>query len=131
MLVTLGLRTGLIVSALIPSAMIITIFVISLIGETINQMSLAALIIALGLLVDNAIVVSESIMVSMGKRHPGVQGRRRQLPRAAGPLLLISSLTTASAFLPIYLAESAVGEYTAALFTVVSVSLCWSHGCSR
>ena len=122
MLVTLGLRTGLIVSALIPSAMIITIFVISLTGETINQMSLAALIIALGLLVDNAIVVSESIMVSMSKGTPVFKAavdscRELQIP------LLISSLTTASAFLPIYLAESAVGEYTAALFTVVSTTL--------
>ena len=122
MLVTLGLRTGLIVSALIPSAMVITIFIISMTGETINQMSLAALIIALGLLVDNAIVVSESIMVSMGKGTPVFKAavdscRELQVP------LLISSLTTASAFLPIYLAESAVGEYTAALFTVVSITL--------
>ena len=122
MLVTLGLRTGLIVSALIPSAMIITIFVISQVGETINQMSLAALIIALGLLVDNAIVVSESIMVSMSKGTPVFKAavdscRELQVP------LLISSLTTASAFLPIYLAESAVGEYTAALFVVVSTTL--------
>ncbi len=122
MLVTLGLRTGLIVSALIPSAMIITIFVISSTGETINQMSLAALIIALGLLVDNAIVVSESVMVSMSKGTPVFKAavdscRELQVP------LLVSSLTTASAFLPIYLAESAVGEYTAALFTVVSITL--------
>ncbi len=122
MLVTLGLRTGLIVSALIPSAMIITIFVISLIGETINQMSLAALIIALGLLVDNAIVVSESIMVSMSRGTPVVKAAIESCRELQVPLL-ISSLTTASAFLPIYLAESAVGEYTAALFTVVSTTL--------
>ncbi len=122
MLFTLGLRTGLIVSALIPSAMIITIFVISLLGETINQMSLAALIIALGLLVDNAIVVSESIMVSMGKGTPVTKAAIESCKELQIPLL-ISSLTTASAFLPIYLAESAVGEYTAALFVVVSTTL--------
>ncbi|MEO1335031.1 MAG: efflux RND transporter permease subunit, partial [Myxococcota bacterium] len=122
MLVTLGLRTGLIVSALIPSAMIITIFIISLLGETINQMSLAALIIALGLLVDNAIVVSESVMVSMGKGTPVFKAAVESCRELQVPLL-ISSLTTASAFLPIYLAESAVGEYTAALFTVVSTTL--------
>lgn len=122
MLITLGLRTGLIVSALIPSAMIITIFVISLLGETINQMSLAALIIALGLLVDNAIVVSESIMVSMSKGTPVMQAAIESCRELQVPLL-ISSLTTASAFLPIYLAESAVGEYTAALFIVVSTTL--------
>merc|ERR1712025_787772 len=62
MLLTLGLRTGLVVSTLIPSAMIITLWVMGLVGETLNQMSLASLIIALGLLVDNAIVVSELIL---------------------------------------------------------------------
>lgn len=122
MLVTLGLRTGLIVSALIPSAMVITILVISNTGETINQMSLAALIIALGLLVDNAIVVSESIMVSMSRGVPVFEAAVESCRELQVPLL-ISSLTTASAFLPIYLAESAVGEYTGALFTVVSTTL--------
>ncbi|MBX2810559.1 MAG: efflux RND transporter permease subunit [Myxococcales bacterium] len=122
MLVTLGLRTGLIVSSLIPAAMIITILIIGFLGESINQMSLAALIIALGLLVDNAIVVSESIMVSMAAGQSAYKAaidscRELQIP------LFVSSLTTASAFLPIYLAEAAVGEYTGSLFVVVSATL--------
>ena len=122
MLLTLGLRTGLIVSTLIPASMIITIWVLDLAGETINQMTLAALIIALGLLVDNAIVVSESIMVRLGRGESRMEAavqacRELQIP------LLVSSLTTAAAFLPIYLAESNVGEYTGPLFTVVSITL--------
>ena len=127
MLVALGLRTGLIVSTLIPTAMVITLLGMSFVGETINQMSLASLIIALGLLVDNAIVVSESIMVRMqagvGAKEAAITScRELQTP------LLVSSLTTAAAFLPIYLAESAVGEYTGALFTVVTITLLVSWG---
>lgn len=122
MLFTLGLRTGLVVSTLIPSAMIITIWIMGLMGETINQMSLAALIIALGLLVDNAIVVSESIMVRMGDGESAFDAAVGACSELRLPLL-VSSLTTSAAFLPIYLAESAVGEYTGALFTVVTITL--------
>ena len=122
MLVTLGLRTGLIVSLLIPTAMVVAILVLSVIGETINQMTLAALIIALGLLVDNAIVVSELIMVRMGRGEAPFDAAVASCKELQAPLL-ISSLTTAAAFLPIYLAESAVGEYTGVLFTVVTITL--------
>lgn len=127
MLLTLGLRTGLIVSTLIPSAMIVTIWILSLIGESINQMSLASLIIALGLLVDNAIVVSESIMVRMQKGEGAVDAAVGACKELQTPLL-VSSLTTGAAFLPIYLAESMVGEYTGALFTVVTITLLVSWG---
>ncbi|MEM9865664.1 MAG: efflux RND transporter permease subunit, partial [Myxococcota bacterium] len=122
MLLTLGLRTGFVVSTLIPTAMIMTILVLSFTGESINQMSLAALIIALGLLVDNAIVVTESVLVRMGKGESAFDAAVASCKELRVPLL-ISSLTTSAAFLPIYLAESAVGEYTGALFTVVSITL--------
>lgn len=122
MLLFLGLRTGLVVSTLIPAAMVITIFLMSLIGESINQMSLASLIIALGLLVDNAIVVSESILVRLSAGETKIQAAIAACKELQMPLL-ISSLTTAVAFLPIFLAESAVGEYTGALFKVVSITL--------
>ncbi|MGI9304105.1 MAG: efflux RND transporter permease subunit, partial [Gammaproteobacteria bacterium] len=91
-------------------------------GITINQISLAALIIALGLLVDNAIVVAETIMV---RREHG-QSATDAAIAAGGEMaipLITSSLTTAAAFLPIYLAESAVGEYTADIFKVVTIAL--------
>ena len=67
MLLSLGLRTGLIVASLIPSAIIASFFFMDLFGIGLNQISLAALMIALGMLVDNAIVLSESIMVRMEK----------------------------------------------------------------
>ncbi len=118
----LGIRTGLVVALLIPTTMLITFFVMQFFDITVNQISLAALIISLGLLVDNAIVIVESVLL---KREQGVDpiqaaisaGTELRLP------LLISSLTTAAAFMPIGLAESAVGEYTADIFYVVTIAL--------
>ncbi len=122
MLVTLGLRTGLVVAPLIPMTMVMSLLVMSILDIGIDQMSLAALIIALGMLVDNAIVMSESIMVQISEGKKPVKaaidsGAELRIP------LLTSSLTTAAAFLPIYLAESNTGEYTAPLFKVVSIAL--------
>jgi len=122
MLITLGFRTGLVVASLIPSAMIMSILVMSFFRIGLDQMSLASLMIALGLLVDNAIVMSESIMVQiahgMEAKEAAVESARElRLP------LLIASLTTAAAFLPIYLADSDVGEYCAPLFKVVTITL--------
>jgi multidrug efflux pump subunit AcrB len=122
MLVSLGLRTGLVVAALVPMAMIMALLIMSFLGIGLDQMSLASLIIALGMLVDNAIVMSESIMVQMASGKKAFDAavdsaRELQVP------LLTSSLTTAAAFLPIYLAESSTGEYTAPLFKVVTITL--------
>ncbi len=108
MLLTLGLRTGLVVATLVPVTMIITMWAMSIFGIQLDQMSLAALIIALGLLVDNAIVISESIMVRMASGEPGAEAALGATKELRVPLL-IASLTTAAAFLPIRLAESAVG----------------------
>ncbi len=118
----LGLRTGMVVATLIPSTMIITFYLMQMFGITVNQISLAALIIALGLLVDNAIVVVESVLV---KREHGVSAIQAavQTGNELRTPLLISSLTTAAAFMPIALAESAVGEYTADIFYVVGIAL--------
>jgi len=122
MLVFLGLRTGLAVSSLIPMAMIMALLVMGLLGIGIDQMSLAAMIIALGMLVDNAIVMSESIMVLMGEGKSAVEAAIDSAQELKVPLLT-SSLTTAAAFLPIYLAKSSTGEYTAPLFKVVTITL--------
>lgn len=122
MLLTLGFRTGFVVASLIPASMIITLLVMSLVGISIDQMSLAALIIALGLLVDNAIVVSESILVRMGEGATAFEAGVASAKELQVPLLT-SSLTTSAAFLTIFLAESKVGEYTGVLFPVVTITL--------
>jgi len=122
MLISLGIRTGLVVATLIPMAIVSTFFLMSVFDVGINQMSLAALIIALGLLVDNAIVMSESIMVQIGEGKPAVEAAVDSAAELRIPLLT-SSLTTIAAFLPIYLAKSTTGEYVAPLFQVVTITL--------
>jgi len=122
MLLSLGLRTGLIVATLIPASMIFGILIMSFFDIGIDQISLAALIISLGMLVDNGIVMSESIMVQMAKGKNAVDAAVDSANELKIPLLT-SSLTTAAAFLPIFLAESTTGEYTASLFKVVTITL--------
>ena len=122
MLLTLGLRTGLVVSSLIPITMFLTMIVMSALSIGLDQISLAALIIALGMLVDNGIVMSESIMVSMEKGRSAFDAAIESSAELWMPLLT-ASLTTSAAFLPIYLAESSVGEFTSSLFKVVTITL--------
>jgi len=122
MFLFLGIRTGLIISSLIPTAMIMTFLFMGFAGFGLDQISLASLIIALGMLVDNGIVMSESIMVQMA-------GGKEPVPAAidsANELkipLLTSTLTTGAAFLPIALAKSNTGEYCAPIFWVVTATL--------
>ena len=122
MLLFLGLRTGFVVASLIPAAIVAALLVMSLFGIGLDQMSLAALIIALGLLVDNAIVMSESIMVQMQRGKDAVAAAIASAKELRIPLLT-SSLTTAAAFLPFSIAQSATGEYVSPLFKVVTITL--------
>ncbi len=122
MLIFLGLRTGLVIVSLIPMAIVMALMIMGFLDIGLDQMSLSALIISLGLVVDNAIVMSESIMVQMQQGKKPVQAALESASELRVPLL-ISSLTTSAAFLPIYLAESTVGEYTAPIFEVVTITL--------
>lgn len=122
LLVFLGLRTGIIVAAMIPVIILVTFLLMSTFGVMVEQVSLAALIIALGMLVDNSIVVSESIMVKMEHGKDPETAATESASELVLPLL-ISSLTTCSAFLPIALAKSNVGEFCLSLFQVVSMTL--------
>lgn len=121
----LGLRTGLVVGSLIPTTMVASFFVMQVFGITINQISLTALIIALGLLVDNAIVVVESIIVKRENGKDAIEAAIESGVELKTPLL-VSSLTTVAAFMPIGMAKSAVGEYTADIFYVVGIALLMS-----
>lgn len=122
MFLFLGFRTGFVIASLIPVVVLISIFVMSLLHIGLNQVTLASLIIALGMLVDNAIVMSESIIVQ-------TEGGKKPLDAAIDSAkelkvsLLISSLTTSAAFLPFYLAKSGTGEYVGDLFFVVTITL--------
>ncbi|MCP4600653.1 MAG: efflux RND transporter permease subunit [Proteobacteria bacterium] len=122
MLVTLGFRTGMLVATLIPMSIVAAFVFMGVFGIGLDQISLVSLIISLGLLVDNAIVMSESILVYLGKGMERTEAAIKSAKELRIPLL-VSSLTTAVAFLPIFLAKSATGEYTASIFKVVTITL--------
>lgn len=122
MFLFLGLRTGVVVASLIPMAIIATIFLMGALGIGLNRVSLAAMIMALGMLVDNAIVMAESIMVKMEEGDTARKAAIESSKELAIPLL-ISSLTTSAAFLSFYLAESTLGEIVGPLFVVISLAL--------
>ena len=122
MFIFLGLRTGLIVASLVPTAIALALVVLPKLGYGLNQMTLAGLIIALGMLVDNAIVMSESIMVSMESGKGKLEACLESADALKMPLL-ISSLTTMAAFAPIMMVEETMGEYVGPLSIVVIVTL--------
>ncbi|MFH0880311.1 MAG: efflux RND transporter permease subunit [Lentisphaerota bacterium] len=122
MLCFCGLRMGIITGLLVPMAMLMAIMFMPFFGIKLHAVSIASLIIALGMLVDNGIVTSENILVRMA----GGQDRLTACKEAVLELwvpLLTSSLTTIVAFLPIAMAKSDVGEYCLSLFQVVSLTL--------
>ncbi len=122
MLVFLGLRTGSIIASLIPIVTIMTLMLMGLISVGLNQVTLAALIMALGMMVDNAIVVAETIMVKMEDGKEAKQSAIEACSELFTPLL-ISTLTTSAAFLAFYMAESTMGDIVGPIFVVISLAL--------
>ncbi|MDN3553877.1 efflux RND transporter permease subunit [Halomonas almeriensis] len=118
----LGVRTGLIVGSLVPAVMLVTLAVMGLTEMTLQRASLATLVIALGLLVDNAIVVAEDFKT----RLEAGASRNRALAETGSELampLLSSTLTTILVFLPLMLAEHEAGEYTRSISIVIAITL--------
>lgn len=122
MLLFLGFRTGFVVASLIPLAMVMSLMIMNMLGVGLNQVTLASLIMALGMLVDNAIVVSESILVKLEKGIPAKEAAISSSKELAIPLL-ISTLTTSAAFLAFYLAENTMGEMMGNIFIVITIAL--------
>ncbi|MEN7546343.1 efflux RND transporter permease subunit [Rapidithrix thailandica] len=122
MFLFLGVRTGVVVASLIPAAIIMTLLLMNQALIGLNQVSLAALIMALGMLVDNAIVMAESMMVKMEQGESGIDAAIAASKELMVPLL-ISSLTTSAAFLAFFLAESVMGEIMGPLFSVITLAL--------
>lgn len=122
MLIFLGVRTGSIIASLIPIVTIMTLMLMGLINMGLNQVTLAALIMALGMMVDNAIVVAETIMVKM---ENGIDAKKAAIDSCSELFtpLLISTLTTSAAFLAFYLAESTMGDIVGPIFVVITMAL--------
>ncbi len=122
MLVFLGFRTGFVIASLIPIVTIMTFMIMGLMNIGLNQVTLAALIMALGMLVDNAIVVAETILVKM---EQGIE-KKKAAVEAFSELwmpLLISTLTTSAAFLAFYLSPTSMGDIVGPIFVVISIAL--------
>ncbi|SKA00395.1 Multidrug efflux pump subunit AcrB [Cetobacterium ceti] len=122
MLVFLGLRSGIIVAALTPTSIAFTLIGLYYMGYGINQITLAGLIIALGMLVDNAVVMSENIMVLMQNGKSRMDACIESSKTLAIPLL-VSSLTTITAFSPIILNKQDMGQFVGPLTIVVLLAL--------
>lgn len=121
-ILSLGLSEGLIVGITVPLTILATLLVMFFIDIDLQFISLASLIIALGMLVDNAIVITENIHLRLHSGEQKMQAALDASKELALPLLT-STLTTVLAFAPILMAKTTAGEYTRSLAQVVSISL--------
>ncbi len=122
MLLFAGVRISLVVGVLVPSAIFLCFAAMPSVGVQLEMMSIAALIIALGLLVDNAVVVSEQILVRLGQGEDRFEACTGAVKNLMIPLLAASG-TTIAAFSPVALAPGGTSEFTYSLFAVVTITL--------
>lgn len=119
---SLGWRTGIVVAFSVP-LVLATVFITMLVmGIDLHRISLGALIIALGLLVDDAIIALETMVVKMEQGWDRTKAAAAAWDTTAFPMLT-GTLVTVAGFLPIGFANSGVGEYTGSIFWVVAIAL--------
>jgi len=123
---TLDARPGLVVGITIPLVMAMTFLAMNYWGIGLHKISLGSLIIALGLLVDDAIIAVEMMVRKMEEGYDKVRAATFAYEITAMPMLT-GTLITAAGFLPIGIAKSTTGEYTFAIFavTVIALVLSW------
>lgn len=122
LLFTMGLRAGLVIGGILVLTVLGTVWVMDLCGLIFERISLGAFIIALGMLVDNAIVITEAVLVA------GRQGRSRKdaaiaVVRQTQWALLGGTAIAVLSFAPIGAAQNATGEYCRSLFLVIAIAL--------
>ncbi|MFX1825008.1 efflux RND transporter permease subunit [Acinetobacter sp. AS5] len=119
---SLGFRTGLVVAFSIPLVLAMTFAGMQLFDVGLHKISLGALILALGLLVDDAIIAIEMMAIKMEQGYSRLQAAGHAWRTTAFPMLT-GTLITAAGFLPIATAASSTGEYTRSIFQVVTIAL--------
>ena len=119
---TLDIRPGLVVGITIPLVLAVTFLAMHYFGIGLHKISLGSLIIALGLLVDDAIIAVEMMVRKMEEGYDKVRAATFAYELTAMPMLT-GTLITAAGFLPIGMAKSMTGEYTFAIFAVTVVAL--------
>ena len=119
---SLGLRTGMVVALSIPLVLAMTFAGMKYFGIDLHKISLGALVLALGLLVDDAIIAVEMMAVKLEQGYDRIKAAAAAWDSTAFPMLT-GTLVTAAGFLPIATAQSATGEYTRSIFEVVTLAL--------
>ncbi|MDM1695435.1 efflux RND transporter permease subunit [Thiopseudomonas alkaliphila] len=119
---SLGFRTGLVVAISIPIVLAMTFAVMHYLNIGLHKISLGSLVLALGLMVDDAIIAVEMMAIKMEQGYNRVKAASFAWTSTAFPMLT-GTLITAAGFLPIATAASSVGEYTRSIFQVVGISL--------
>ncbi|MDD3608138.1 MAG: efflux RND transporter permease subunit [Halothiobacillaceae bacterium] len=123
--VALGLRAGAVVALAVPLTLGITFLIMLMTGKNLDRITLGALILALGLLVDDAIIAIEMMLVKMEEGMDRIHAAAYAWQVTAAPML-VGTLLTAIGFVPIGFARSNVGEYAGNIFWVLAVALCVS-----
>ena len=124
--ISMGMRNALIVSIAIPVSMISTFIIMRFADIKLHQISVAALIISLGMLVDNAIVVSDAIQVRLDRGQAKMDACVKGVKEIAIPVFT-STLTTVGAFIPLIMMTSVAGEYVRSIPQIVIISLSLSY----
>ena len=119
---SLGWRTGMVVALSIPLVLAITFASMKYFDIGLHKISLGALVLALGLMVDDAIIAVEMMAIKMEQGFSRLKAAGFAWTSTAFPMLT-GTLITAAGFLPIATAESSTGEYTRSIFQVVTISL--------
>ena len=119
---SLGWRTGTVVALSIPLVLAMTFLAMYIFGIDLQRISLGALVIALGLLVDDAIIAAEMMVVKMEQGWDRFKAATFAYTSTAFPMLT-GTLITAAGFTPVGFAKSGAGEYTISIFQVVTIAL--------
>ncbi len=119
---SLGVRTGMVVALAIPLVLAMTFATMYYLGIGLHKISLGALVLALGLLVDDAIIAVEMMAIKMEQGFDRFKAASYAWTSTAFPMLT-GTLITAAGFLPIATAQSSTGEYTRSIFQVVTIAL--------
>ncbi|MDP2785297.1 MAG: efflux RND transporter permease subunit [Sulfurimicrobium sp.] len=119
---SLGWRTGTVVALSIPLVLAVTFFLMKIFGIDLQRISLGALVISLGLLVDDAIIAAEMMVVKMEQGWDKFKAATFAYTSTAFPMLT-GTLITVAGFTPVGFAKSAAGEYTFSIFAVVTIAL--------
>jgi len=122
---SLGWRTGTVVALSIPLVLAMTFIAMKIFGIDLQRISLGALVIALGLLVDDAIIAAEMMVVKMEQGWDRFKAATFAYTSTAFPMLT-GTLITAAGFTPVGFAKSGAGEYTISIFQVVTIALLMS-----